>query len=64
MCLDCKPNTQDASVVHYLVMHENEQPFVSKYRLALPVEDELPVELKRELLWLTEQKRSVGKNVF
>jgi hypothetical protein len=55
---------QDTSVVHYFVMHENEQPFVSKYRLALPVKCELRVELKRERLWLAEQKRSEGKNVF
>ncbi|CAH1192939.1 hypothetical protein NTGBS_160027 [Candidatus Nitrotoga sp. BS] len=36
-----------ASVVDYLVMHENEQPLVSKYRQVLPVEDELPAELKK-----------------
>lgn len=50
--------------MHCLVMYKNEQPFVSKCRLALPVEDELQVELKRERLWLAEQKRSEGKNVF
>lgn len=58
------PNTQGASVVSYLVMHENEQPLVSKHRPALPVEVELSVKLKRERLWLTEQKRSEGNNVF
>jgi|GEM_PF-5698645 len=45
-------------------MHENEQPLVSKHRPALPVEVELSVKLKRERLWLTEQKRSEGNNVF
>ena len=50
------------SVVHYLVMHENEQPLVSKYRLALPVEDEISVELKRAR-W-QNKKEVKEKNVF
>lgn len=39
---------KDASVVRYSVLHGNEQLFASKYRLVLPSEDELRVELDRE----------------
>ncbi|CAH1385740.1 hypothetical protein NTGM5_150057 [Candidatus Nitrotoga sp. M5] len=45
-------------------MYKSEQPFFSKFRLALPVEDELSVKLKRERLWLTVQKGSEGNNVY
>jgi len=39
---------KDASVVRYSVLHGNEQLFASKYRLVLPTEEELRVELERE----------------
>lgn len=39
---------KDASVVRYSVLAENEQLFASKYRLILPTEDELRMELDRE----------------
>jgi len=39
---------KDASVVRYSVLHENEQLFASKYKLVLPSEEDLRVELERE----------------
>jgi predicted nuclease of restriction endonuclease-like (RecB) superfamily len=39
---------KDQSVVHYSVLHESEQLFASKYRLILPSEDELRLEIGRE----------------
>lgn len=39
---------KDASVVRYSVLHENEQMFASRYKLVLPTEEELRVELERE----------------
>ena len=39
---------KDASVVRYSVLHENEQMFASRYKLVLPSEEELRVELQRE----------------
>jgi predicted nuclease of restriction endonuclease-like (RecB) superfamily len=38
----------DASVVRYSVLHENEQIFASRYKLVLPSEEELRAELERE----------------
>ena len=55
---------KDASVVRYSALYENEQLCASKYRLVLPSEDELRAELKRERLWLAEQKEVRGKGVF
>ena len=40
--------SKDASVVRYSVLHENEQLFASKYRLVLPTEEELRIELERD----------------
>jgi hypothetical protein len=34
--------------VRYSVLHENEQIFVSRYKLVLPSEEELRKELERE----------------
>jgi hypothetical protein len=48
---------KDASVVRYSVLHENEQLFASKYKLVLPSEEELRVELDRERALLAEQSR-------
>ncbi len=39
---------KDASVVRYSVLHENEQMFASRYKLVLPSEEELKMELERE----------------
>jgi hypothetical protein len=39
---------KDASVVRYSVLHGNEQMFASRYKLVLPPEEELGVELERE----------------
>ncbi|MGB4115347.1 MAG: PDDEXK nuclease domain-containing protein [Polaromonas sp.] len=39
---------KDESVVRYSVMHESEQLFASKYKLVLPSEEELRIELERE----------------
>lgn len=44
---------KDASVVRYSVLHENEQIFASRYKLVLPSEEELRVELDRERSQLT-----------
>jgi predicted nuclease of restriction endonuclease-like (RecB) superfamily len=43
---------KDASVVRYSVLHENEQLFASKYRLVLPTEEELRIELERDRVLL------------
>jgi len=39
---------KDSSVVRYSVLHENEQLFASRYKLVLPSEEELRMELNRE----------------
>ena len=39
---------KDASIVRYSVLHENEQLFASRYKLVLPTEEELRIELIRE----------------
>jgi predicted nuclease of restriction endonuclease-like (RecB) superfamily len=39
---------KDASIVRYSVLHGNEQLFASKYKLVLPTEEELRIELTRE----------------
>ncbi|MEK6788059.1 MAG: PDDEXK nuclease domain-containing protein [Pseudomonadota bacterium] len=48
--------TKDASVVRYSVLHGNEQLFASKYKLVLPSEEELRIELDRERAMITEQR--------
>lgn len=48
---------KDASVVRYSVLHGNEQLFASKYRLVLPSEDELRVELDRERAQLQQAQQ-------
>ena len=48
---------KDASVVRYSVMHENEHLFASKYKLVLPSEEELRVELDRERASLEEERK-------
>lgn len=39
---------KDQSVVRYSVLHDSEQLFATKYRLVLPSEEELRVEIERE----------------
>ena len=46
---------KDASVVRYSVLHGNEQMFASRYKLVLPSEEELRLELDRERAALLEQ---------
>jgi len=46
---------KDASVVRYSVLHENEQIFVSRYKIVLPSEEELRAELDRERSKLATQ---------
>lgn len=48
--------SKDASVVRYSVLHENEQLFASKYRLVLPTEEELRIELERDRALLENAK--------
>jgi hypothetical protein len=38
----------DASVVRYSVLREHEQLFASRYKLVLPTEEELRIELDQE----------------
>ena len=47
---------KDETMVKYSVLKESEQLFASKYRLVLPSEEELVVELEREQKLLTERK--------
>ena len=47
---------KDETVVKYSVLKGSEQLFASKYRLVLPSEEELVVELEREQRLLTERK--------
>lgn len=46
---------KDKSVVHYSVLHGNEQLFASKYKLVLPTEEELRAELVREQILIDNQ---------
>ena len=39
---------KDQSVVRYSVLHDSEQLFATKYRLVLPSEEELRIEIERE----------------
>jgi predicted nuclease of restriction endonuclease-like (RecB) superfamily len=48
--------SKDASVARYSVLHENEQLFASKYRLVLPTEEELRIELERDRALLENAK--------
>jgi hypothetical protein len=48
--------------VRYLVLHESEQLFASKYRLVLPSEEELRQELERDRIALEMQARAEDKD--
>ncbi len=47
---------KDASVVRYSVLQGNEQLFATKYKLILPTEDELRLDLDRERDFLQQRK--------
>lgn len=49
---------KDQTIVKYSVLEENKQLFASKYRLVLPTEDELRLELEREKQIIREQIQS------
>jgi predicted nuclease of restriction endonuclease-like (RecB) superfamily len=51
--------SKDKSVVRYSVLNGNEQLFASKYRLVLPSEDELRLEMQRDREEIEAQK-SIG----
>lgn len=46
---------KDASMVRYSVLHGNEQLFATRYKLVLPTEEELRIELIREQRLLEER---------
>jgi len=46
---------KDESIVKYSVLADNEKLFASKYRLYLPTEEELKIELQREREYLERQ---------
>lgn len=46
---------KDETIVRYSVLEENRQLFASKYRVVLPSEEELRVELEREKIWISQQ---------
>lgn len=48
---------KDHAVARYSVLHESEQLFASKYRLVLPSEEELRVEIERERAAIEEARR-------
>lgn len=48
--------SKDHTVARYSVLHESQQLFASKYRLVLPSEEELRLELERERTALDELK--------
>ena len=47
---------KDASVVRFSVLHGSEQLFASRYKLVLPTEDELRIELIREQRLIESQR--------
>ena len=54
---------EDASVVRYSVLYENEQIFASCYKLVLPSEEELRIELDQERAQLaggSESRKNSG----
>jgi predicted nuclease of restriction endonuclease-like (RecB) superfamily len=51
---------KDASVVRYSVLHENEQLFASRYKLVLPSEEELRMELDRERAQLSSETQDTA----
>lgn len=52
---------KDASIVRYSVLHGNEKLFATRYKLVLPTEEQLRLELIREHRLLEEQAEREGK---
>ncbi len=52
---------KDHAVARYSVLNESEQLFASKYRLVLPSEDELRVEIERERAAIEEMREQAGE---
>ena len=52
---------KDASIVRYSVLHGNEKLFATRYKLVLPTEEQLRLELIREQRLLEEQAERKGK---
>lgn len=51
---------KDHTIVKYSMLEENKQLFASKYRLVLPTEEELRIELEREKQLIREQFERKG----
>ena len=51
---------KDASVVRYSVLHENQQMFASRYKLVLPSEEELRMELDRARAQLADRNQEAA----
>jgi predicted nuclease of restriction endonuclease-like (RecB) superfamily len=56
--------SKDQSVARYSVLNGSEQLFASKYRLILPSEEELRLELQRDRQALEEHKKLSGQPTF
>ena len=54
--------SKDKSVVRYSVLNESEQLFATKYRLVLPSEEELRMELQRDREEIEAQRRLRGED--
>jgi hypothetical protein len=52
---------KDASMVRYSVLHGNEKLFATRYKLVLPTEEQLRLELIREQRLLEEWARHTEK---
>lgn len=52
---------KDASMVRYSVLHGNEKLFATRYKLVLPTEEQLRVELIREQRLLEERAERKGR---
>jgi hypothetical protein len=46
---------KDRSIVRYSILHENDQLFATTYRLVLPTEEELRMELQRHQERIADQ---------
>ena len=50
---------KDHTVVKYSVLNESQQLFASKYRLYMPTEEELRIEIQRERAVAVREKRAM-----
>ena len=58
----CSETSED--IARYSVMHENEQLFMSKYKLMLPSEEELRAEIEEQKRIYHLQHASSGEDIF